>query len=124
MRVRGGTSRGPFFKASDLPADVLALEDKLSAYVAPEDVARVREAYRLGAVAHEGQTRKSGEPYITHPVAVATILADMRLDHEAIAAAILHDTLEDTPVSHEELEAKYEAEPFSQDTIQKERKMQ
>ncbi len=103
----GAASRTSATAASDLPADVLALEDKLSAYVAPEDVARVREAYRLGAVAHEGQTRKSGEPYITHPVAVATILADMRLDHEAIAAAILHDTLEDTPVSHEELEAKF-----------------
>ena len=66
--------------AEEVPSWLLALEDKLGTYLAPEVVARVREAYRLGARAHEGQTRKSGEPYITHPVAVAGILADLRLD--------------------------------------------
>jgi guanosine-3',5'-bis(diphosphate) 3'-pyrophosphohydrolase len=57
----------------------------------------------VGAAAHEGQTRKSGEPYITHPVAVAHVLADLGLDAETIIAAILHDTLEDTQLSREEL---------------------
>ena len=90
-----------------VPADVLALEQRLSAYLAAEQVARVREAYFMGARAHEGQTRKSGEPYITHPVAVATILADLGMDTETIIAAILHDTLEDTQLSRAELEEKF-----------------
>ena len=89
--------------AEQLPSWLLALEDKLGTYLAPEVVARVREAYRLGARAHEGQTRKSGEPYITHPVAVAGILAELRLDAEAVIAAILHDTIEDTPVKRADI---------------------
>ena len=89
--------------AEELPSWLLALEDKLGTYLAPEVVARVREAYRLGARAHEGQTRKSGEPYITHPVAVAGILAELRLDAEAVIAAILHDTIEDTPVKRADI---------------------
>jgi guanosine-3',5'-bis(diphosphate) 3'-pyrophosphohydrolase len=94
----------------ELPAYALALEKKLSDYLAPAAVARVREAYRLGAQAHAGQTRKSGEPYITHPVAVAGILADLRLDAEAVIAAILHDTIEDTPVERSDLEARFGAD--------------
>ncbi len=87
--------------AEQLPSWLLALEDKLGTYLAPEVVARVREAYRLGARAHEGQTRKSGEPYIQHPL--ARILAEMHLDAETLQAAILHDTIEDTPVTKETL---------------------
>jgi guanosine-3',5'-bis(diphosphate) 3'-pyrophosphohydrolase len=85
-----------------LPADVQALERRL-AYLPPEQLERVRKAYLIGAHAHAGQTRKSGEPYITHPVAVAGILADLGMDVETIVAAILHDTLEDTPLSRAEL---------------------
>ncbi len=87
-----------------LPADVQALEQRLSGYLPATQVMRVREAYLIGARAHEGQTRKSGEPYITHPVAVASILADLGMDAETIIAAILHDTLEDTLLSRGELE--------------------
>jgi guanosine-3',5'-bis(diphosphate) 3'-pyrophosphohydrolase len=90
-----------------VPADVLALEQRLSAYLSPEQVSRVRDAYFIGARAHEGQTRKSGEPYITHPVAVATILADLGMDSETIIAAILHDTLEDTPLPRAEIESRF-----------------
>ncbi|MFT3790662.1 MAG: bifunctional (p)ppGpp synthetase/guanosine-3',5'-bis(diphosphate) 3'-pyrophosphohydrolase [Rudaea sp.] len=90
-----------------VPADVLALEQRLSAYLPAEQVARVREAYVVGAHAHAGQTRKSGEPYITHPVAVATILAELGMDAETIIAAILHDTLEDTPLPRAEIESKF-----------------
>jgi guanosine-3',5'-bis(diphosphate) 3'-pyrophosphohydrolase len=90
-----------------VPADVLALEQRLSSYLPPEQVARVREAYFIGAHAHAGQTRKSGEPYITHPVAVATILADLGMDAETIIAAILHDTLEDTPLPRAEIESRF-----------------
>lgn len=86
-----------------MPPDVAALEQRLATYLPAEQVARVRLAYVAGDHAHAGQTRKSGEPYITHPVAVATILADLGMDAETIIAAILHDTLEDTPLTREEL---------------------
>ena len=89
------------------PADVLALEKRLAAYLPQEQVLRVRRAYEIGAHAHSGQTRKSGEPYITHPVAVAGILVDLGVDAETIIAAILHDTLEDTLLSREELEREF-----------------
>ena len=83
-----------------VPDDVSALEAKLRDYLPVEQIATVRRAYMLGASAHAGQTRASGEPYITHPVAVASILADLRLDAETLCAAILHDALEDTPLEH------------------------
>ncbi len=92
-----------------VPGDVQALESRLHAYLAPDQVARVREAYFTGAHAHAGQTRKSGEPYITHPVAVAAILAELGMDAETIIAAILHDTLEDTPLPRAEIESKFGA---------------
>jgi len=89
-----------------LPANVQALEKRLT-YLQADQIERVRQAYLTGAHAHAGQTRKSGEPYITHPVAVAGILADLGMDVETIIAAILHDTLEDTPLSRSELEASF-----------------
>jgi guanosine-3',5'-bis(diphosphate) 3'-pyrophosphohydrolase len=85
---------------------VLALKERI-AYLPPEQVARVLRAYEVGAQAHEGQARKSGEPYITHPVAVAGILAELGLDAETIIAAILHDTLEDTSLSRTELAGEF-----------------
>ncbi|MEO7935663.1 MAG: bifunctional (p)ppGpp synthetase/guanosine-3',5'-bis(diphosphate) 3'-pyrophosphohydrolase [Dokdonella sp.] len=98
-------SRGA--KRDKIPAFVQALEDKLAGYLTQAQILRVRRAYEVGARAHDGQTRKSGEPYITHPVAVAGILADLGMDAETIIAAILHDTLEDTAVSAEELTAEF-----------------
>ena len=89
-----------------LPANVQALEKRLT-YLPAGQIERVRQAYLTGAHAHAGQTRKSGEPYITHPVAVAGILADLGMDVETIIAAILHDTLEDTPLSRSELESSF-----------------
>jgi guanosine-3',5'-bis(diphosphate) 3'-pyrophosphohydrolase len=86
-----------------IPDDVSALEAKLHDYLPAEQIATVRRAYLLGASAHAGQTRASGEPYITHPVAVASILADLRMDAETLCAAILHDALEDTPLEHKVL---------------------
>ncbi|HEY0231506.1 MAG TPA: bifunctional (p)ppGpp synthetase/guanosine-3',5'-bis(diphosphate) 3'-pyrophosphohydrolase, partial [Dokdonella sp.] len=94
---------------SQPPADVRALEQQLAVYLPAEQVARVRRAYEVGAVAHEGQTRKSGEPYITHPVAVAGILAELGMDAETIIAAILHDTLEDTQLTSEQIGAEFGA---------------
>ncbi|HWR95885.1 MAG TPA: bifunctional (p)ppGpp synthetase/guanosine-3',5'-bis(diphosphate) 3'-pyrophosphohydrolase [Arenimonas sp.] len=72
------------------------LLNKAAAYLPEESLAKIRRAYQLGALAHQGQTRKTGEPYITHPIAVAEILAEQRLDGDALCAAILHDALEDT----------------------------
>ncbi|GAA0694255.1 guanosine-3',5'-bis(diphosphate) 3'-pyrophosphohydrolase [Dyella sp. SG609] len=89
-----------------MPPYVLALKERI-AYLPPEQVARVLRAYEVGAQAHEGQARKSGEPYITHPVAVAGILAELGLDAETIIAAILHDTLEDTALSRAELAGEF-----------------
>lgn len=85
------------------------LKESASGYLEPEQVELLKQAYQVARDAHEGQMRTSGEPYITHPVAVARILADMRLDHETLMAALLHDTIEDTPVTKEEL-----AEIFSE----------
>ncbi len=79
----------------------------LESYLPDDHVARVLEAYEFGSQAHKGQTRKSGEPYITHPVAVAQELAEMHLDWEAICAAILHDAVEDTEASLEEITEKF-----------------
>lgn len=92
--------------ATELPPYFLELEAKLG-YLTPDARDRVRRAFHVGAAAHGPQTRKSGEPYITHPVAVAGLLADMRLDGEALAAAILHDTIEDTPLTREDLERDF-----------------
>ena len=90
-----------------LPEPVLDLRDLLNTYLEPEKVAIVLRAYQVGAVAHQGQTRKTGEPYILHPVAVARILANMRMDYSSVAAAILHDTIEDTPLTFEELTERF-----------------
>jgi guanosine-3',5'-bis(diphosphate) 3'-pyrophosphohydrolase len=72
------------------------LVSRIETYLSKEQVAKVVEAYEFGARAHEGQKRHSGEPYITHPVAVATILADLHLDMPTLIAALLHDVIEDT----------------------------
>jgi len=79
------------------------LLDKLETYLPPAQIERVREAYEFGAERHHGQKRVSGEPYITHPVAVASILADLRLDADTLVAAILHDVIEDTPTAKAEI---------------------
>ncbi len=73
----------------------------------PATLAKIDKACEFGAAAHEGQTRQSGEPYISHPVAVAGILGEMRMDSRTIIAAILHDVVEDTPISLDELEEKF-----------------
>ncbi len=91
---------------SALPPYVLALKERI-AYLPQSQVERVLRAFQIGAHAHAGQERKSGEPYITHPVAVAGILAELGLDAETIIAAILHDTLEDTELSRESLAAEF-----------------
>ncbi|MGD2136910.1 MAG: bifunctional GTP diphosphokinase/guanosine-3',5'-bis pyrophosphate 3'-pyrophosphohydrolase [Gammaproteobacteria bacterium] len=79
----------------------------LDDYLEPEQVQEVYRAYLFGAEAHEGQHRLSGEPYIYHPLAAARILAELRLDHKSIVAAILHDVIEDTPTAKEQIAADF-----------------
>lgn len=78
--------------------------DMVSAYDADADLDLIRRAYVFSARAHQGQTRRSGEPYLIHPVGVASILAEMKLDVSSIVAGLLHDTVEDTLTSLEEIE--------------------
>ena len=93
---------------AELPDYVRALE-VAAAYLPAEQQATLIRAWRVGAAAHAGQTRKSGEPYITHPVAAATVLAEQGVDIETLVAAILHDTIEDTPLTGEEITAEFGA---------------
>lgn len=86
---------------------IAALGHKLSSYLEKNQVQDILSAYQFAEVCHKGQTRQSGEPYITHPIAVANILADMHLDHESLMAALLHDVIEDTHVSKEELAKRF-----------------
>jgi GTP diphosphokinase / guanosine-3',5'-bis(diphosphate) 3'-diphosphatase len=89
-----------------LPDYVRALEAAAS-YLPENQRATLIRAWRAGAAAHAGQTRKSGEPYITHPVAAATVLAEQGVDIETLVAAILHDTIEDTPLTRDEIAAEF-----------------
>ena len=76
-------------------------------YLDPAEVEKIRQAFQFGAEAHEGQRRASGEPYIHHPAQVARILAEMRLDHETIIAALLHDVIEDTPTAKPQIATRF-----------------
>jgi GTP diphosphokinase / guanosine-3',5'-bis(diphosphate) 3'-diphosphatase len=82
----------------------------VGSYLSPDQVSRVREAAEFGTSAHQGQKRLSGEPYISHPVATAAILADLHLDADTIIAAILHDVIEDTPTPKDQLAARFGAD--------------
>ncbi|MCG7920884.1 MAG: bifunctional GTP diphosphokinase/guanosine-3',5'-bis pyrophosphate 3'-pyrophosphohydrolase [Candidatus Thiodiazotropha lotti] len=93
----------PRFLISDLCA-------YLEEYLSSDHIREVYRAYLFGAEAHVGQHRKTGEPYIYHPVAVARILATMRMDYKCLMAAILHDVIEDTPTAKEQLADTFDAE--------------
>ncbi len=94
-------------------AQINDLCTELGEYLDAHQVEEVYRAYLLGAQAHKGQSRVSGEPYISHPVAVARILCEMRMDSNSIIAAILHDVIEDTPTLKEQL-----AEQFSDEVAE------
>ena len=83
------------------------LADRLSTYLGPDQVNLVRRAYFYAEQAHDGQRRRSGEAYVTHPLAVANILADMHMDHQSLMAAMLHDVIEDTGIPKEALTAQF-----------------
>lgn len=87
--------------------EVASLKSIIQTYLKPADIERVEEAYVMARDAHEGQNRKSGEPYITHPLAVATLLAQWHLDAQALIAAILHDVVEDTPTTKDDIAKQF-----------------
>jgi GTP pyrophosphokinase len=97
LKGSGTTPPGP--DASELSASL--------AYLKAEDIAQIERAYETARAAHAGQYRKSGEPYITHPLAVARILAEWHLDPQALMAALLHDVVEDTHTTKSEIARQY-----------------
>ena len=96
----------PMAAANAAAASFAALEAKLD-YLDPTDLERVRQSYRYADTAHLGQMRHSGEPYITHPIAVAAQVAEWKLDASALMAALLHDTLEDCGVTKADLVERF-----------------
>ncbi|MBH8580800.1 RelA/SpoT family protein [Bisbaumannia pacifica] len=89
------------------------LADRLGSYLPAEEVQQVKRAFYYAEQAHDGQRRRSGEPYVTHPLAVANILANMHMDHQSLMAAMLHDVIEDTGVPKEALAAQF-GEPVAE----------
>jgi GTP diphosphokinase / guanosine-3',5'-bis(diphosphate) 3'-diphosphatase len=90
-------------------ASVTQLAERLSEYLLPSDLKKIKEAYRFSDEMHLGQVRRSGEPYISHPIAVAEICAEWKLDAQAIMAALLHDVMEDQDVKKDELIERFGA---------------
>lgn len=88
-------------------ATIDTLVKAVHSYNPKADVTMLKSAYSVAEEAHSGQKRGTGEPYISHPLTVATILAEMRLDLETLQAALLHDTIEDTPVTYEDIKAQF-----------------
>src|SRR3954464_4909791 len=84
-----------------------ALFREWSGYLKPEDLTQLEAAYQFSKAAHEGQFRSSGDPYITHPLAVADILAQWHMDPQALTAALLHDVTEDTEITKSEISRKF-----------------
>ncbi|TAK91008.1 MAG: bifunctional (p)ppGpp synthetase/guanosine-3',5'-bis(diphosphate) 3'-pyrophosphohydrolase [Burkholderiaceae bacterium] len=99
-------------EAAPPPAPVASLAhlmETVSAYLTPDELKRVREAYRFSDEAHLGQFRSSGEPYVSHPIAVAEICAAWKLDDQALMAALLHDVMEDSGITKQELVERFGA---------------
>lgn len=88
-------------------ADAESLIEEVSGYLKPQDVEHVRVAIEFSRDAHQGQTRQSGDPYVTHPIAVARILTPLHLDTQSIIAALLHDVVEDTEITTEQIAEKF-----------------
>jgi guanosine-3',5'-bis(diphosphate) 3'-pyrophosphohydrolase len=88
-------------------APIAGLKASVAGYLKPADLSRLEEAYSFSDAAHQGQYRKSGEPYISHPVAVAEILSQWQLDAQTLIAALLHDVVEDTDVSKDDISRRF-----------------
>ncbi|MFM1895093.1 MAG: hypothetical protein RLZZ385_167 [Pseudomonadota bacterium] len=84
-----------------------SLAANLSTYLVPDQVNHVRRAFYYAEQAHDGQFRRSGDPYVTHPLAVANILGDMHMDHQSLMAAMLHDVIEDTGITKTAIKSQF-----------------
>ena len=111
QRANFQLSEEGFFIAPDQKsiASIGSLTAKIESYLSRSDIKRVRDAYRLADEAHLGQFRQSGEPYISHPIAVAEICAGWKLDVDSLMAALLHDTMEDSGIHKDELRGRFGA---------------
>jgi len=98
---------GPAEPQQPAVVSIAPLIDRLKKYLPSSEIARVKDAFRFADAAHLGQTRKTGEPYITHPLAVAELLTDWKLDSAAIQAALMHDVLEDSGIRKEEIVERF-----------------
>ncbi|MES2013427.1 MAG: HD domain-containing protein, partial [Pseudomonadota bacterium] len=96
-------------QAPMLPADSedSALSLRLKQYLKSQDIDQIWEGYRYAYQAHDGVVRKTGEPYIIHPVSVACVLADLHMDVPTILAALLHDVVEDTEITTSDIKEKF-----------------
>ncbi|NYT77333.1 bifunctional (p)ppGpp synthetase/guanosine-3',5'-bis(diphosphate) 3'-pyrophosphohydrolase [Alcaligenaceae bacterium] len=107
----GASAQGAADESGSTKANTIAslapLTEIISEYLAPKEIERVKEAYRFSDQAHLGQFRASGEPYISHPIAVTEICAGWKLDADSLMAALLHDVIEDQNVSKQELAEKF-----------------
>ena len=103
------TNRAPAVDAHDADAASFSGLASCIQYLAPEPIEKIRQAYVFAELCHRGQKRKNGQPYITHPIAVAVQCAEWKLDAEALMAALLHDTLEDCNIPKTELVARFGA---------------
>src|SRR5205809_5910930 len=108
MAINPEESLAPMHMAT--PPQGSTLQDLLaetSQYLTPKDMERIERAYELANRAHKGTRRRSGEAYIQHPLEVALLLADMRIDADGITAALLHDVVEDTTFSLEDIREQF-----------------
>ena len=97
----------PAKTTDEVSAEFERFKTHLASYLKPEEVDKIADAFVFSRAAHEGQFRSSGDPYISHPLAVAESLADWHMDAQALCAALLHDVMEDTGVSKEELTQRF-----------------
>src|SRR5690554_646160 len=115
-RLRRRRNAAPAAKPAQTPAaantiaSLAPLTEIIRHYIEPKDIERVKEAYRFADQAHLGQFRASGEPYISHPIAVTEICAGWKLDAESLMAALLHDVIEDQGVAKQELAERFGAD--------------
>ncbi|MDR1015585.1 MAG: bifunctional (p)ppGpp synthetase/guanosine-3',5'-bis(diphosphate) 3'-pyrophosphohydrolase [Coriobacteriales bacterium] len=98
-------------KPRDLVPDAFSrLVEQAGTYLGPKDVAQLKQAFSFAAKAHKGQVRKTGEAFVNHPIQVALILAELRMDADTITAALLHDTVEDTAMTLDDVEKVFSAD--------------
>ncbi len=105
--VRAAFARLPLVQRPDIPSELTALAKAVRDHAPRVDLREVIRAYHYARDSHEGQYRKSGEPFISHPVSVATTLAELGFDTDTLVAALLHDVVEDTPATRDEIDRHF-----------------